>query len=79
MKILVPCPGRTVLCPDSKRIVGPDGIKVNMITTYWHRRIQSGDVVEKEPEISPVPEQKKLKPIQPKADKPVQDSEKEEK
>ncbi len=46
MKILKPAEGRTVFCPRTYRQIGPEGIKVNQITTYWHRRILAGDVVE---------------------------------
>lgn len=90
MKILKPAEGRTVFCPRTFRQIGPEGIKVNQITTYWHRRIEAGDVIEAsdviekvapkkqvaEPVKNSAPKETVLKPkaIEPKISKPAEKS-----
>ena len=72
----IPNEGRKVRCPNTKRVIGPEGISVNQITTYWHRRMQSGDVsIQAEEEIKHAPKEEraeKLKVTKQKADKSVQ-------
>lgn len=41
---LVVCPGRRVRDPKTKKLVGPQGVKIEEISTYWFRRLQDGDV-----------------------------------
>lgn len=41
---LVVCEGRRVRDPKTKQLVGPKGVKVDEIDTYWFRRLRDGDV-----------------------------------
>lgn len=46
MKILKPAEGRKVRHPQTGAPIAAEGVKVEKITTYWHRRLVAGDVVE---------------------------------
>ena len=43
---LVPQNGARVRDPKSKLIVGPEGVEIQKINTFWFRRIQDGSMVE---------------------------------
>lgn len=43
---LVPKNGARVRDPKSKMIVGPEGVEIHKIDTFWFRRIQEGAMVE---------------------------------
>lgn len=43
---LVPVKGKRVRHPDTKKVIGDEGVHVESITTYWHRRLQDGSMVE---------------------------------
>lgn len=44
---LVPAKDKRVREPNSGKLIGPEGIRIEAINTYWFRRLQDGDVVEK--------------------------------
>lgn len=48
MIVLIPKEGMRVRDPVTKKVLGPEGVRVERITTYWHRRIRDGEVEAKE-------------------------------
>lgn len=66
MFLVKPVEGRRVRHPSTAEVLGPDGVKVETIGTFWFRRLKDGDVTIAE--IKGVKE-KKSKPDKPEKDK----------
>lgn len=43
---LVPAPEKRVRDPKTKKVLGPEGIKIEVMDTYWFRRLRDGEVVD---------------------------------
>jgi len=43
---LVPQDGARVRDPKSKLIVGPEGVEIAKLSTYWFKRLQEGSMIE---------------------------------
>lgn len=46
-----PAPDRLVRDPDSRRIVGPEGIDIDPTDPSWHRLLSDGDVIADPPAV----------------------------
>ena len=57
---LVPKDGARVRDPKSKMIVGPEGVEIQKLDTFWFRRVQEGSMVEVA-EAAPVVKNSKVK------------------
>lgn len=42
---LLPVEGKPVPDPDTKKIVGSEGVKMKVLSTYWFRRVKDGSMV----------------------------------
>lgn len=51
MFLLKPFPGKHVRNPETKALLNDDGVKVEKIDTYWHRRLQDKDVFIVDPKL----------------------------
>ena len=45
---VIPKPGAHVRDPETKKLLGPEGIKIELMNTYWHRRVKDGTVTVEE-------------------------------
>ena len=57
---LIPAQGARVRDPQTKKIVGSDGVKISAINTFWFRRLRDGEMIEA-PQEKPAPQPKKEK------------------
>ena len=58
---LVPVENKRVRDPKTKKLLTDSGIKLEILDTYWFRRLKDGDVVEKSLEIKVKEEKKEIK------------------
>lgn len=56
---LIPKDGSRVRDPQTKKIIGPEGVKISAMNTFWFRRLKDEEVVEAPQEKSQSKKEKK--------------------